>query len=42
MVAPVGPASVPLAQVPVEDVLDVLYDQVDGHHIVKPSRDDHF
>lgn len=31
MVAPVGPASVPLAQVPVEDVLDVLHDQVDGH-----------
>lgn len=42
MAVPIGPSSVPLAQVPVEDVLDVLYDQVDGHHIVKPSRDDHF
>lgn len=31
MVAPVGPASVLLAQVPVEDVLDVLHDEVDGH-----------
>lgn len=31
MVAPIGSASVPLAQITVEDVLDVLHDQVDGH-----------
>lgn len=31
VVAPIGPSSVPLAQVPIEDVLDVLYDQVDSH-----------
>lgn len=29
--APVGPRAVPLADVAVEDVLDVLHDEVDGH-----------
>lgn len=29
--APVGPSPVPLAEVAAEDVLDVLYNQVDGH-----------
>lgn len=28
--APVGPSTVPLADVPVQNVLDVLHDQVDG------------
>lgn len=29
--APVGPSPVPLAEVAAEDVLDMLYNQVDGH-----------
>ena len=41
MVVPIGPTSVLFAQVTVKNVLDVLYNEVDGDRVVNPSRDDH-